>query len=683
MNSGNSGSENSGNSKSLKSSKSNNNNNNNNNNNSYRTRKLKSLEFNKKNSNSNSKHTIKKIQNDNDPNDVYKLPNYKITTYTLDELKNIFDNKFLELTEEVGNLILSRYQAIDKLDIPVDLHKELNITSYIQSESKIPTYTAEQMREFLNIIPNPKTKIARKFTSSMRTGHLKLGSSSFVNRYYHQLVSVSGGAYNGEYQPDNTVTFEQFATYINKIYDEILKSLSEIFSRKGKYFDYKKNTEEIIKQIAFKIFKKESEIKTNKSVQRIIENSMEFIMDTLYINNNNTIFSLDSLSHEKIIELLVNVFYMSSLNSDVLPSYYCSKGGQKITEITGLNQVKCLFGMQKLSPLEEKVKNEMFETEEPIDQIKNRKIEKYNKKFKYLVILNHLRLKYNILHYVNLNIKNRKEKEMWEKYLPVQPKCVYYHFEIIDMCSFSIRDAIYILFTFIPLMMKNEKIIIHCAAGYGRTGSTILLLTICHTLITYIKEYATLKKLNKSNDSKLLEQQEKITKFITGLLCGGWELENLKTFLGLIYPSSKAIEEIFIRNNESNTSDILRSHRFNAIIIAILYYLEKMGYYQQCEPWISNIKTYLIYFTTAGFGIPWKKMEMKFSLEDIKAYISKITQKYILNLTFRLSPSIMPPLKNKNYSQIYDGTNLPIDYHDIGPNIVDQNIGIYIGESNA
>jgi hypothetical protein len=611
----------------------------------------------------------------------YELPQELMqtkTNYTINELKKIFENENLELSVEEGNKVLSRYIAISQIDASqLDKIEGLEISTYNEKVSNGPQYSANNIRKIFKIENRSRGNNTRL---TLRTG-TGIGDRPVLNMPLYEGISVYGGAYKGAYLENGTVTAEQYTTYIFDLYDTVKIEFIKQTPIQENSKDFEEQNKKFLIALLNEVFKVNNS--NYNSIKRIIKNSIDFFDNNLP-NSFSRINYLNIGKNDFCSEFVKSIYINGSYN-DINNCYYGNKDLQHITELKGPNNFNNLYGMQKLIPLEDvkKIKEEYLL--ENVDEEKLQKIKRYEKKFRYMVIMNYLRLRYNIKHYVNINIENKKEKEMWTKYLlgtqkppsgnlEFQPECKYYHFEVKDMCSFSIREAIYQLFIFMPLIEKNEKIIFHCAAGFGRTGITLLLLTLCNTLVSHIKEYITAKFT--SNPDNVFSAKTKIENFIGTFLGQGWNLNNLKTLFGSIY-SGKPLNEIFENKNRTVSPEflnILRAHRINAIIIAILYYISAMGYYRECEPWISNIDIQLIYYSEINIDNSEKKkqMNMKFNLESIQANISKISLPHVLNLIFYLTPTIMAPLKKSKYKTIYNGSNLPAydKYHEIGPDIV-------------
>ena len=280
--------------------------------------------------------------------------------------------------------------------------------------------------------------------------------------------------------------------------------------------------------------------------------------------------------------------------------------------------------------------------------------------------MNFLRLRYGIINYVNINIENIYEKDIWEwglgYQLPPKGKLLkeypsnYFHLEIIDMCSFTIRDAIYLLKLF-----ENNKTqtVFHCACGFGRTATNILLLTFAKALCYF------LKKCNKQ-EFNINKSKQNVIEFADYYLFQP-DFTNLKELFSHQYNDidGKIINEIFDlkltpEHGEDSFSNTLLYHRMNTIKIAILFYITKSGLYieELNKPitlhWYDNSKN------------KTETIQVNFKLEYLTKFMKDINARYplILNKLFRCEYSATTVLKKM---RILDGTNFPDTLNEIGP----------------
>lgn len=350
-------------------------------------------------------------------------------------------------------------------------------------------------------------------------------------------------------------------------------------------------------------------------------------------------------NNEELVELLVRKifgYFNDEIeigpeivgDDDILRKYYHYDECVHISRVKGFN----IFGMGKPKPL-----NEDHTTEE-----------RNMVRLEYLIMMNFLRVRHGIVNYVNIHVENPLENTTWNyglgrqtidsgNYALGQPyPHRYYHLEIEDMTSFTLRDAIYLLILF---ENDSKPILFHCAAGYGRTGSNILLLTLAKTLCGYLRNN---------------QIQEALDFCRTYLFTN--DFASLRTFLDNHYnnPDNKILEEIFgPTDRELNFFNNLLCHRMNTIKIAILYYITKMDLYN------DNLNETFYLHVNDIITDTFFEFEYKFNLNETVAQL-RIDLPEIIQLYFKIQNShtigltLLPPL---------DGTNLPDDIIDIGPQL--------------
>lgn len=222
---------------------------------------------------------------------------------------------------------------------------------------------------------------------------------------------------------------------------------------------------------------------------------------------------------------------------------------------------------------------------------------------KYLIIINFVRLKYNVTQWINLNPANQLENDILDLDIGKKFHTQYVHNEIDDYHSFTIRNAIYFLKQFTE---SNEPLLIHCGAGTGRTHIQTLLLVICRILTKALMMYKNEKKGKKNNNAKLIEIKTYII-----------------TFIKDIFDDQKLKETISIPCNITTNNEIydhgqLYIFRYNTMLLAILYYITKKNLY---EPWLGDIDIKFISIDkskTVG-------LKLKYNLDTIKtSFLDKL-----------------------------------------------------------
>jgi hypothetical protein len=498
---------------------------------------------------------------------------------TIEDLIKISGNEYLDITIPDGIKVVKYYYEL------------IQIQSQIKIDESIFKKVDESIFEKVNtslVVKQNKTHTHMNTKKNiMKTG---IRSTSYRHTPIHghknvyQPIMVAG-AYKGTYSSEQYVLIEHFKEYLKTKLDFYKTESTTNNNNDDDNYITCNNIRDILKDI---FYVNNEDI--NNKIKNIINNvklvfcgyhsKIEDKDINPYTQNDYDIkLSYDYWDHEKDIYIYKNDQSLLDLLCKKIYGYFNSniyspgpiKGGDDVLckyypyinciHITAVYQFE-IFGMQKLIPI----------------------LSSYNDNnlFSYLIIMNFLRLRYKLINYVNINIKNDDEERMWKWGLGrhILPSgnlsnpypSNYFHLEIIDMLSFTIRDAIYVLKLF---ETNNDPILFHCAAGFGRTGSNILLLTLAKTLCSYLRDW---------RDNGNIEAKQNAIEFCTKYLCED-SFNNMCKFLQEHYNDNfnTVIDEIFkYRHKEEiyhKQQKILICQRMNTIKVAILYYITKQNLY--------------------------------------------------------------------------------------------------------
>lgn len=572
---------------------------------------------------------------------ILKIVNDEYTP-TLEDLINITGNKYLDITIPNGIKLVKYYYGLSQIVID-----EKKLEKVISS------------KPFLFSNPKQKTKLNR------RTRHASPRSSLIHPTDFRQPIMVAG-AYKGTYDLSNeTVLLDNFKEYLRLKLDEYKIDLNKD-AITGKYMINGEHMKEILQDI-FHV----NDMSINTEINEIIDsvlinfistkkgvpsmssyNQYEYDISLGFIFNGSI---YTRINNDNLLDLLVKKLYGYYNNNiiigqniggdDVLCKYYTYPNCVHISNADGTNY----YGMQKLIPIES------GDSPATISE----------KKFNYIIIMNFLRLRYKMENYVNINIANDYEERIWKwglggqiapsGNLVIERPSKYFHLEILDMTSFTIRDAIYLL----KLFEEDEMpTIFHCAAGFGRTGSNILLLSLAKTLCSYL-----------SNWHYYGEKTYKDTaiNIVTDLLCQP-NFDNIRDYLIQTYNdiNGTIIDEVIELTSRLGKGDddfyyTLLYHRMNTIKVAILYYITKKGLY------IDEFE--VIPFTLHWFNSNTNSSQMiktDYKLDSFTA-IMKLLNSGVPDFKqklFRCQDSDTSFLKGLD---ILDGTNFPDTLDEIGP----------------
>ena len=116
-------------------------------------------------------------------------------------------------------------------------------------------------------------------------------------------------------------------------------------------------------------------------------------------------------------------------------------------------------------------------------------------------VMSILLYKYNVTRYITVD-NNYTEKIVWNdvvKTLVDKPKPIteYYNRKIIDFTSFTPHNALWFLKNFIK---PNTNTVLHCTAGFGRTGSVVLLYSIYEKIRALMFELVSNNMIDKNNN---------------------------------------------------------------------------------------------------------------------------------------------------------------------------------------
>ena len=116
-------------------------------------------------------------------------------------------------------------------------------------------------------------------------------------------------------------------------------------------------------------------------------------------------------------------------------------------------------------------------------------------------VMSILLYKYNVTRYITVD-NNYTEQIVWNdvvKTLVDKPKPIteYYNRKIIDFTSFTPHNALWFLKNFIK---PNTNTVLHCTAGFGRTGSVVLLYSIYEKIRALMFELVSNNMIDKNNN---------------------------------------------------------------------------------------------------------------------------------------------------------------------------------------
>lgn len=477
--------------------------------------------------------------------------------------------------------------------------------------------------------------------STNRKKILKKSTSYSNNRQKKKQKIITGGAYKGNYV-NNTVNPDTFKAYLKTLLDKY--KTDDRKTADGTQYNISTNE---IKEILQDILTV-NDATVNTEINSIIEHNLidlttitdstsdnAFDVNLNFIPKAGKIDIYERINDEELLNLLTlkiygfynhNILYGEEYHGgfDVLAKYYYSDIYGHITKVYNLN----IYGMGKPVPIEE-----------PYISADKKIL------FKYLILMNFLRLCHGITYYVNINPKNDSEKIIWNYGLGMQlapngnslhnTKSRYLHLEVRDFTAYSLRYAIYLLMLF---ENNDANTIFHCSAGFGRTGSTMLFLALAKNLC----------QLLRNSDIDGAEYFCKTYLFDENF-------DNLKCFLSNHYNDNKneIVKEVFHLNH-------IFCQRMNTIKIAILYYITKMKLYNEK----INQKFYLNYFNVSTNTL--ESIEYTYKLETFITNFTtlKTSNPDVLGLFFNL----LPYTGNNALTGLdaLNGTNFPDNINDIG-----------------
>ncbi len=270
----------------------------------------------------------------------------------------------------------------------------------------------------------------------------------------------------------------------------------------------------------------------------------------------------------KNIKKIINLIKPKNYNNILYEEIYYLDDWQRI-EQTRLNSCKYnkntnVYGMQRPNYIN---KNQMFN------------------------IMSILVYNYNITRYITLD-ENYSEKIVWKDIINMSTNknsFEFYDRKIIDFTSYTPHNAYWLLNN---LVKVNTNTLVHCTAGFGRTGSVILLQLIYEKIYSEMFELVANHMVNKSN----LENISKILDFDIN----SNNINNIYyNSLNEIYPASTGLyespaEEIFEGNKQ------LLAFRINTIkLTSLLYICKNFNFKPKIIDIIMNLKVVMnIYFNS-------------------------------------------------------------------------------------
>ena len=596
---------------------------------------------------------------------VYKKNNNNNDKKNNQIMKNIIENNYVPTESEIKELTGIRTLELNK-EYYIEKLKEYYLIQYNQLSSlnniklqpieyniffKTNKKRNTQRNTQRNNIYGKRLMGKRNKTFTLKSGR-SIGNARW-NRfspisYRNQIMVQTGGFIN----------FEEYNEVIPEIFKEVLNNnIQEFVGESGMNFN------ELLSRV-FNFYKIENlEIENHNkykiiAIQKIIEILGEKIANTyakienqnaLFNNNNLEFINNKNIDYFNLITKYIFGYFNRKLRyDDIYSQYYKYPNLEDGVRIHKLN-------LDYYSTLGIDMPNIIVSQDLPVI-----KLDLNDNYYKYLIIINFIRLRYNPTRWINLNPHNPIEKDLLDLNLGRNNDTEYYNNNIIDLDSFTIRNAIHFLNKYTEL---EETILIHCGAGFGRTHIQVILLIICRIITKALTIYKKMdteiginnngrnngqRKPNNNNLAKLEDIKTQVSEFI-------YNIFGLQKMKELITDKINFTDDLEIYK----PINMLYVYRYNTMLLSILYFINKKGLYYN---WLSDIN--IKFITLEGNSLQYVKAP--YNLKKIKTLFldTLIKKSNVVKFFYIPIRDSVYELKDKPVINFID-THLPENIDDI------------------